>query len=178
MDGEVSISYGQIYVVSGSGDMPDDLGVAFAGQTSGLCGAAVPGFLWLLTGSSDGRVGFTVEVHDHAPALDSRWEEVVEVSYRPVSAHTELVQWAWEARWGLDLEETGYRVRYCALGMDPQHPVPDREGAAREERYLLQLWPAPPEPDRIVRQSSRRAAYWHGFARALPAPPSADEPVR
>jgi hypothetical protein len=29
---------------------------------------------------------------------------------------------------------------------------------------LLQLWPAPPAPDRIVCQTSAHAAYWHDVA--------------
>ena len=33
------------------------------------------------------------------------------------------------------------------------------------DRYLLQLWPAEPAPDAVVREGSEIAAYWHGVAR-------------
>ncbi|RLV04650.1 hypothetical protein CTZ27_10955 [Streptomyces griseocarneus] len=113
VDGEVAVDYGQIYVVSGDPAWSDlGLAEAFAGQTAGLCGAAIPGTLWLTTGLHTGDVGFTVEVHDEAPSLD---------------------------------------------------------------RYLLQFWPAPPEPDRVLKQTASTAAYWHGFARDQSPPPTPEE---
>ena len=39
------------------------------------------------------------------------------------------------------------------------------------DRYLLQLWQAPPAPDVVFRQTSEIAAYWHGVARETPPPP-------
>ncbi|MGI5380410.1 hypothetical protein ACQEV2_40505 [Streptomyces sp. CA-251387] len=110
--GEVHVHYGQIYVESDPDSFGPDLTQAFAGQSAGLCGAAIPGALWLHTGLHTGNVGFTVEVHDHAPPLDPAWEDVVEVSFRPASTRSALVQWAGEASQELDLEETDYRVRY------------------------------------------------------------------
>jgi hypothetical protein len=43
------------------------------------------------------------------------------------------------------------------------------------DRYLLQLWPAPPAPDAVIRETSRYAAYWHAHARTLPSPPTPQE---
>jgi hypothetical protein len=43
------------------------------------------------------------------------------------------------------------------------------------DHYLLQFWPAPPEPDRVVKQTSETAAYWHEFAREQPPPPTPEE---
>ena len=43
------------------------------------------------------------------------------------------------------------------------------------DRYLLQFWPAPAAPDRIIRQTSASAAYWHDFARTQPPPPTPEE---
>jgi hypothetical protein len=43
------------------------------------------------------------------------------------------------------------------------------------ERYLLQLWPAEPGPDAVLRETSQFAGYWHSEARALPPPPTAAE---
>ncbi|GHE64617.1 hypothetical protein GCM10018785_36980 [Streptomyces longispororuber] len=43
------------------------------------------------------------------------------------------------------------------------------------ERYLLQFWPAPPSPDRVLRCGSRCAAHRHDYARRLPPPPTPEE---
>ncbi|MEV5754430.1 hypothetical protein AB0L00_42025 [Actinoallomurus sp. NPDC052308] len=174
VDGEVRVHYGRLYVQSGSKHMPD-LDDAFAGQTSGLCGAAVPGFLWLVTGLHTGDVGFTVEIHEHAPELDPEWADVVEVSFRPQTSHTFLELWGGEGAWELNLAQIDYRVRYCAQGMDEGHALDTRVDQPQADRYLLQFWAARPEPDRIVRQTSEIAAYWHRSVRELPPPPMTAE---
>ncbi|WP_327075279.1 hypothetical protein OG196_42380 [Kitasatospora purpeofusca] len=179
VEGEVHVHYGQIYVESDPDGFGPGLAEAFAGQDSGLCGAAVPGALWLTTGLHTGSVGFTVEVHDQAPPLDPAWEDVVEVSFRPASHRSTLVQWAGEAAWDLDLEERDHRVRYCAHGMDEGRRRDTRLSAEPQlDRYLLQFWPAPPGPDRVLRQTSRAAAHWHGYARELQPPPTPEERAR
>ncbi|MDX3635639.1 hypothetical protein PV728_36385 [Streptomyces europaeiscabiei] len=176
VDGEVHVHYGQIYVESDPDGFGPGLAEAFAGQSSGLCGAAIPGALWLTTGLHTGSVGFTVEVHDQAPPLDPSWEDVVEVSFRPLSANSVLMEWAGEDAWALDLDRTDYRVRYCATGMDAA-----REGDTRLDddpqldRYLLQFWPASPRPDQVLKQTSQNAAYWHDYARRQPPPPTPAE---
>lgn len=176
VEGEVHVHYGQIYVESGPDDHGPGLAEAFAGQRAGLCGAATPGFLWLNTGLHTGDVGFTVEVRDQAPPLDPAWEDVVEVSFRPASARSALVQWAGEDSWDLDLEEIDHRVRYCATGMDRASETDTRSaGEPQLDRYLLQFWPAPPESDRVLKETSRTAAYWHRYARTLPPPPTPAE---
>ncbi|MGW7282637.1 hypothetical protein ACWGIV_31030 [Streptomyces sp. NPDC054844] len=176
VEGEVHVDYGQIYVVSDPDSFGPDLQESFAGQSAGLCGAAVTGALWLSTGLHTGSVGFTVEVHDQAPPLDPAWEDVVEASFRPVSASSALVQWAGEASWELDLEETDYRVRYCAQGLDEAHQQDTRlDDEPQLDCYLLQFWPAPPAPDHVMKQASATAAYWHDYARRQPAPPTPAE---
>lgn len=133
--GVVRVEYSQIYVESGPDAVGPGLPEAFAGQNSGLCGAAVPGALWLHTGLHTGSVGFCVEVHDRAPHLDPAWEDVVE-----------------------------------ARGQDTR-----LDGQPHVDRYLLQFWPGEPAPDRILKQTAAIAAYWHDYARELPAPPSPAE---
>ncbi|MES9537758.1 hypothetical protein [Actinomadura sp. NPDC000600] len=49
------------------------------------------------------------------------------------------------------------------------------KGEPRIDRYLLQFWPAPPEADRVLKQTTEHAAYWHGFARGLPPAPTAEQ---
>ncbi|MGV9558753.1 hypothetical protein [Streptomyces sp. NPDC003522] len=174
--GEVHVHYGQIHVESDPAGTTPGLPEAFAGQANGLCGAAVPGALWLSTGLHTGDVGFVVEVHDAPPPLDPAWEDVVEVSFRPVSQGTSLVQWAGEAAWDLDLPRTDYRVRYCARGTDRGRELDTRvDGEPRADSYLLQFWPAPPRPDRVIRQTSRHAAHRHRYARDLPPPPTPEQ---
>ncbi|MEU0249886.1 hypothetical protein ABZ192_37375 [Streptomyces sp. NPDC006235] len=176
VEGEVHVHYGQIYVETDPDSYGPGLEEAFAGQSAGLCGAATPGALWLNTGLHTGSVGFTVEVHEQAPPLDPDWEDVVEVSFRPVSEDSALVEWGGGDSWQLDLEETDYRVRYCARGMDQASERDTRmDGEPRLDCYLLQFWPAPPEPDRVLKQTSQVAAYWHRYARELPPPPTPAE---
>jgi hypothetical protein len=42
------------------------------------------------------------------------------------------------------------------------------DDAAIIDEYLLQLWPSPVSHDRVIRQTSEIAAYWHNFATGLP----------
>ncbi|WP_328491752.1 hypothetical protein OHS59_02675 [Streptomyces sp. NBC_00414] len=176
VEGEVYVHYSQIYVESDPDSFGPDLTEAFAGQTAGLCGAAIPGALWLSTGLHTGRVGFAVEVHDDAPPVDPVWEDVVEVSFHPVSERSTLMQWAAEDTWELDLAEISYRVRYCARGMDQGRNKDTRMSEEPQvDSYLLQLWPAPPGPDQVIRQTAEVAAYWHDYARKQPPPPTPEQ---
>jgi hypothetical protein len=167
------VHYGQIYVESS--DFYADLGECFGGQQNGLCGAAIPGKLFLITGLHTGKVGFSVELHDEAPPIDDSWEDTVEASFKPAGDEVSLVGWNGE-RWPLELQTIGYRVRYCGWGMDAGHQArPPMDDEPLVDRYLLQFWPAPPEPDRVVKLTSAQAAYWHDFARKQPPPPTAEQ---
>ena len=90
--GGLHVHYGQVYVESGWAMPSDPLSAAFAGQVNGLCGAATPGFLFMVTGLHTGYVGFTVELHYASPPIDDAWEEVVEVSFKPTADDVALVQ--------------------------------------------------------------------------------------
>ncbi|WP_409473642.1 hypothetical protein [Streptomyces sp. HC307] len=171
--GEVHVAYGQVYVCSDDDGL--DLGDSFAGQRAGLCGGAVPGHLFLLTGTHTGSVPMTVELHETEPPLDAdAWEDIVEVSFRPVSDKTYLVEW--DCRWyPLPLSETSYRVRYHCRGMDEARNAVRDAGEPVLEEYLLRFWPSPPAPDRVVKETSRAAAYWHEFARKQPPGPTPEE---
>ncbi|WP_329004952.1 hypothetical protein OHA18_16360 [Kribbella sp. NBC_00709] len=170
MSGPAWVAYAQIYVESANNSA--DLHECFAGQRNGLCGAAVPGTLFLVTGMHTGEVEFAVELHDTMPSVEHSAEDVVEASYRPIGA-TVLMTWAGDGgSWPLDLEpDADYRVRYSAWGMDAGHQAgPPMDGEPLVDRYLLQFWPARPAPDRVVKETSKQAAYWHGFAREQPTP--------
>lgn len=101
----------------------------------------------------------------------------MEASFTPESARVALVKWAGEAAWDLDLARISYRVRYCAIAMDAARAADNRlEDEPELDRYVLRFWPAAPEPDRVVRQTSEAAAYWHRVVRDLPPPPPPPTP--
>jgi hypothetical protein len=175
-DQEIHVHYWQFYVESRTEDFFEGLTESRGGQTNGLCGAAVPGLLFLTTGLHTGHTRITVEVLDAPAPIGDEWEDVVEASFRPVTAKVALVQWAGEASWPLPLAPIDYRVRYSATGMDRARGRDTLlAGELLVDRYLLQFWPAPPAPDAVIRQTSRCAAYWHAHARTLPSPPTPQE---
>jgi hypothetical protein len=174
MTGPAWVHYAQLYVES-SADPMRDLRECFGGQQNGLCGAAVPGTLFLITGLHTGQVDFAVELHAEEPPLDDTWEDIVEASYRP-AGEVALNTWGGEGRWPLALDPVDYRVRYCGWGLDAGHQAaPPMDDEPLVDRYLLQFWPAPPEPDRVIKQTSKQAAYWHGVARETPPPPTPEQ---
>lgn len=160
--GEVSVHYGFAHLLTNGPEeepaMPD---VARRGQRNGLAGAAVAHQVHLITGLHTGSVAFTVAWSAAEPPLDEQWQEVVEVSLDVAKTSAALTSFDdWHP---LTLPAAGpHRVRYSAARfeagrqIDTARPGPDR--------YLLQLWPAPPAPDRIIRQTSAHAAYWHDVA--------------
>lgn len=176
-DGVLEVSYGQFYVESRPYGAHEEEVAHRAGQSNGLCGGANPGFLFLTTGLHTGRVGLTVEVHEAEPPIDERWEEIVEVSFRPGSTETAVVPWGDGPLCSLGLPIADHRVRYCARGMDmtSDDELSVLDGGPVVDHYLLQFWPAEPAADRVVKQTTRSAAYWHDHARALPPPPTPEE---
>ncbi|MCH5671074.1 hypothetical protein [Streptomyces gilvus] len=165
--GELPVSYSQFSVESRTEGWGAQPWPPRAGQRNGLCGAAVPGYLFLTTGLHTGRVGLTVEVHETAPPVDEVWEDVVEASFRPASTSTVVLPWGEGPLCDVGLTITDHRVRYCARGMDhtPDDELAVLDGGEPFDHYLLQLWPAPPAADRILRRTSHAADYWHGVAR-------------
>ena len=159
----VFVTYGSASVFSGEGadDAEYDPDAPWADESNGLCGAAVKGCLALITGTHTGWLPFRVELHTGAPAVEDSWEEVVEVSFTPQSDEVHLAGLDGDV-FELDLPRGDYRVRYCVRGMgraDSTDEAPDP--------HLLQFWPAPAAPGRIVKLTSERAAYWHRARRTL-----------
>ena len=174
-DREIHVHYGQFYVES-SGWPADPLNESLGGQANGLCGAAVPGQLFLITGLHTGSTRVTVEVLDAPAPIGDEWEDMVEASFRPMGAKVFLLQWGGETAGLLPLAPVDYRVRYSATGMDRARQKDTLlAGEPPLDRYLLQLWPAPPAADAVIRETSRCAAYWHAHARSLPPPPTPEE---
>jgi hypothetical protein len=175
-DGDVDVHYGFIYLLPVGEDMPD-LSDSRRGQANGLCGAAVPGSLSVVTGTHTGPVPVRAELHDAEPPVGEQWEDVVEVSLdvRPEEYWLSAFAWA-EPVDGLPAGT--HRARWCATGMDEAHDRTRLDGEPEIDRYLLQLWPALPAPDAVVRRGSENAGYWHGVAAATDPPPPPATPRR
>ena len=169
LETEVQISYGQFYVIAGpwSGDAT----AAIAGQQNGLVGAAVPHGLFIVVGPSDGSVPVTIETVQSLPdTVTDVWEDVVEVSLNVSDRDVQIVPWGDSAVESFELSPGDYRVRYCATRMDEAQDATWRKaGGPIIDQYRLQFWPAPPQPDKIIRQGSSHARYWHAEAAARPA---------
>jgi hypothetical protein len=174
-NGELWVDHSQFYVESQKDSFPAHPREPFAGQRNGLCGAASPGFLCLVTGLHTGEVGLTVESHEEPPRIDEAWEEIVEVSFTPGS--DTMVLASGQDAWPLELDQVSLRVRYCGSGMEQGREADTRmEEEPQLDHYLLQFWPGPAEPDRVVKQTSAIAAYWHKTASELPPPPPPPTP--
>lgn len=176
-DDLLPVHYGFAFVTVGYPDCGDRLIECRGGQSNGLCGAAEEDALSLVFGTHTGPIPLRIEVWPTEPPVDDAWEEVVEASLLLEGAEP-LILSAFDSGFPLGHLLAGtYRVRFCASGMDAarqQDTVLEDEEAA--DRYLLQLWPDDVwRPDRILRQTSETAGYWHRTARETPAPPSRAE---
>ena len=155
----MSMSNGNAFVVSDGGSM-DFLPTA-AKTTNGLCGSESPGSLWLRTGSFDGYVRWRILLAD-GPGDLADWEEVVEGSFEPVAPPVLFVDMDLVAQHQLDLPVGRYRFWYCGRGLDG-----DRAGAyermdEQPDEYELRFWPDDVLVDvRVVKTTTRAAAYWH-----------------
>ena len=132
------------------------------------------GFLFLVTGLRTGEVGSVVELLGESAPLDDGWVDIVGVSFR-AAGRAALVAWGEQWSLPLDLAEVAYRVRCCGAGMDEARDQTRMDGDAELDRYLLQFWPAPARPDRVVKQTGATVAYWHPSTRHYPTARVHDE---
>lgn len=159
-DGIVRSTYNQVYIGTGA-DFPE-LDSAFHGQSNGLCGAGVPGALYLVTGLHTGPVSIQLSATSSTPELTDEWEDVVEVSFVVSGGDAAIVTWAGESAIPFHLDPATYRVRYAARGLDPADEamtVPLETDTI--DHYALWFWPAEFEPDAVVRSTSRFGHYAH-----------------
>ena len=157
----VFLSYGSASLACGD-DVDDfELEAPWADESNGLCGAGVPGHLQLQVGTHTGWVPFLLELHDTEPTLDPAWEEVVEVSFTAQSEEASLTGLMDDPH-EFTMPRGDYRVRYCVRGFEEADQVEEPP-----DSYLLQFWPGAPAPGRIVKQTGKRAAYWHRVRRTL-----------
>ncbi|XGV98084.1 MAG: hypothetical protein ACAF41_03920 [Leptolyngbya sp. BL-A-14] len=166
-DGRLPVHYGQAYVESSDSNCIY-LEEAFCGQTNGLCGAALPGVLFLITGLHTGGVSFTLDVLSVQPPLDDSWEEIVEVAFTPGLGKVSLTDWTATQVCDIPLLKEPYRVRYCARNMDLGDEVDTlMENEPIVDFYSLAFWLADPAPDTVIKQTSQKAAYWHNCVQNL-----------
>jgi hypothetical protein len=163
LDKVIDTSYGQFDLCWGEGlGFDGDLAKTFDGQVNGLVGAASGNGLYVNLARWGGGSGVRIVLLPNVASLDAgAWEDVVEVSVAiPPDAEPFWSSWAGEDGGPLDLPPGSYRVRVSACGRDAARGEGEfAEGVV--DRYLLEFWSAPIQPDTIIRSTSEDAAYWH-----------------
>lgn len=150
---ELSLEYHQIFVEDSNMDGVVD--EATLTPSNGLVGVE-PGRAVILAGIHTGKVNVTVEFFEEdpgAPEVD-RWDEVVDVTLESFNGQLVLHGLMSDVPDGVPvLSHKGpgtYRLRVHARGRDqatgftPDEPVED---------YKLNIWPAPPMPEAVHKQS-------------------------
>jgi hypothetical protein len=162
-DGKLAVHYGQAYVLTPECEMlfPVD---AFAHQRNGLCGAAVPGGLFLTTGLHTGYVKLLVQVHHARPPVDESWDEIVEAGWLLNSGPVVLDDWDGTKVCDIPLAKGSYRVRYAARRFGEATEEDQEDDQEPLESYLLAFWPSLYADDTVLKQTSERAAYWNAGA--------------
>jgi hypothetical protein len=100
-------------------------------------------------------------ISESEPPRDEQWEECVEASFKP-AGQALLMDWFGKVVCELPLSGIDYRVRYCGRAMDAgdeADTILDGEDAL--DSYLLLFWPASPAADRVLKETSECARYWH-----------------
>lgn len=164
LEDRVSISHHQVHVCSGPSAPRYD--VAFAGQANGLLGAGDPGALVLVCGTHTGHVGLRVVLHDAEPPLDDAWEDVVEATFVPAGRAVTVAGLMDDVVATVELAPATYRVRWSGTGVDEAYDGVVMAHEPLIDRFELALWPAPPAPDRVLRQGSVRGREAHAAVRA------------
>lgn len=164
--GNVEVQYGQAYIEL-DGKFDGAMDACFRGQSNGLRGAQIPAILFLMTGLHTGVVGITINLFDTDPGIDESWEEIVEVSFQAPAGEITLVEWAADSGVGMAVPVGFHRARYQGRAMQSASELGTNVDDTPVDSCRLDLWPAPPAPDRIVKQTSTVAAYWHDWASRL-----------
>lgn len=176
-DGEIEVHYGFANIGScdpATGGVPrggpPDWHTSVHGQSNGILGGAVPGWLLLLMGLHTGTAPLRVQWSDTEPPLPGdEFKDVVEASFTPASA--DLRVWTFQDVYPVLLPLVAdLRVRYSISGMDRGREVDVREPEEPGvEQGLLHLWPAPSAPDAVLRSGSVTGRGWHEQVPRVPA---------
>jgi hypothetical protein len=159
----VETDYGQLDLVwSDDYGFDGDFDRFFHGQVNGLAGAASGQGLYVNLARRSGGSPVRIVLLDDPPLASDAdvWEDVVEVAVNvPHDAEPKWCTWAGETSGPLDIPPGAYRVRVSARGRDAGADGEFADGPV--DFYMLEIWPAPPEPDSIIRSTSADARYWH-----------------
>jgi len=163
LDDVIKTDYGQFDLVWG-GDygFDGDFDRFFDDQVNGLAGAASGQGLYINLARRSGGSPVRIVLLQDAPSVSEAdvWEDGVEVAINiPRNAEPSWCTWAGEKSGPLDIPPGSYRVRVSARGRDAGADGEFADGPV--DFYLLEIWPAAPEPDLIIRSTSADARYWH-----------------
>lgn len=164
LDQTVDTDYGQFDLVwsdDGIG-FDGDFDRYFHDQVNGLAGAAAGSGVYVnLARRSGGSRVRIVLLGGKPPQPSAEFEDVVEVSLTvPEGAEVRWASWAVETSGALrEIAAGSYRLRVSGRGRDAARA--DELADRVLDEYVLELWPAPPAPDAVVRVGSEDAKYWH-----------------
>ena len=165
LDDVIFTNYGQFDLVwAEHGGFDGDSDGFFRGQDNGLVGAGDPRGVYLHLARWSGGSRVRITLLESAPPLPpAEYEDVVEVSTTVLPGREARWQsWAGETGGTLACLEPGdYRLRVSAQGRDAGHSGEAADGVAVDE-YIVEIWPAEPRPDEILRVGSEDARYFHG----------------
>lgn len=134
-----------------------DWNTAWAGHRNRMVGAAADFGVAMFFSSWLGAQASIELLEDQPAQIPQEWEDVVEVSTTiPQGVEPFWMTFAGESAGPLPIPAGTWRLRVSAQGRDviPVAPSDDEEEPPPLDRYLIQLWPAPPAPEEILRQRS------------------------
>jgi hypothetical protein len=135
-------------------------------QVNGILGTAFPNMITFQPGSSWANVPVEVFTFENEPAIDPNWHEAVEASWE-VTNDSEMHFCDFDGDYcgaAVNLSGGIYRVRFYANNYSRHQDIFEEwKNLAPEdqERYRLELWPAPWSSDRIIKATHGSATYWH-----------------
>lgn len=108
--------------------------------------------------AADGRYRTRVELRDVAPAVAPWCEDAAEASLEVPLGRRAVTMGSLETFQDLPVPKAGwYRVRYCTEEQDraaDEDAFVGEDAATYTGRHLIQVWPAPQAPDRLLRAGS------------------------
>jgi hypothetical protein len=167
----IDVAYHQLWLLD-DGCRPDPQ----ASVGNGLVGVAGAGTVKIWTGIATGPVTVSLRALTTGPPPDETadWDDVVEVSLAAPSGAVRTMALMADPPAELGPLTTAgpgsYRLRVHVRGRDT---APDESVSTPVEEYLLVAWPAPDEPERVLRRTD---SYGARVRRAETAGPSSPSP--
>lgn len=168
LDGPVFVTTHQYYMQSG--DVLPAWDEAFRQQSNGILGGALPGLLTIASGVHTGYIDICVMLVDAPPPVAQHWEDVVEVSFRPLTEGLTVADGETDELHDFSLPIDDYRARLSVRGMDEGEALItlDMPSDTIVEHHELMFWRAILGSDSVLRQGSRCAAGQHRWVQTLP----------